>query len=76
MARTVDPTGAMTLGNMRQNGVRRLIAYCYGNGCHHQEVVDVERWRDDIEIPSVGPRLRCQRCGRLGADVRPNWNER
>jgi hypothetical protein len=22
-----------------------------------------------------GPRLRCERCGHLGANARPNWNE-
>jgi hypothetical protein len=58
--RNTAPTGAVTIGNTRQNGVRRLIAYCYGSGCYHQAVIDVEGWRDDIEIPSIGSRLRCQ----------------
>jgi hypothetical protein len=24
-------------------------------------------------MPSFGPRLRCEPCGRLGANTRPNW---
>jgi hypothetical protein len=38
-------------------------------------VVDVERYGDDVPVPWFGPRLRCERCGHLGADARPNWNE-
>jgi len=30
-------------------------------------------WNDTV--PWFGPRLRCERCGHLGADARPNWNE-
>jgi len=65
----------MTLGNMRQNGVRTLDAWCLGRDCHHHSVVDVSAMGDDIEVPSIGPRVRCERCGHLGADARPNWSE-
>jgi hypothetical protein len=60
----------MTLGNMRQNGVRGL------NGGRHQAVVEVERLVDDVEGPSIGPPLPCQGCGARGVDARPNWSER
>jgi len=76
MARSTEPILPMTLGNMRQNGVRRLIAYCHANGCHHEAVIDVEGWPDDIPVPSIGPRLRCQKCGNRSAEARPNWKER
>ncbi len=62
--------------NMRANGVRTLAAWCLGRGCHHQSVVDVERYGDDVSVPWFGPRLHCERCGHLGADARPNWSER
>jgi len=65
----------MTLGNMRENGVRTLAVYCLGRDCHHQTVLKVERYPDDMPLPAFGPRMRCQRCGHLGADARPNWNE-
>jgi hypothetical protein len=63
-----------TIGNMRQQDVQSLFVYC--NGCHHQTVLNVDSFGDDVTVPSFGPRMRCQRCGVVGADVRPNWNER
>jgi hypothetical protein len=65
----------MTLGNMRANGVRSLSALCQGRGCDHHRVVNVDGFGDDVSVPSFGPRMRCELCNHLGADVRPNWNE-
>jgi hypothetical protein len=65
----------MTLGNMRANGVRALAVWCLGRGCDHHRVIEVERYGDDVPVPWLGPRLRCERCGHLGADARPDWNE-
>jgi hypothetical protein len=65
----------MTLGNMRANGVRTLAAWCLGRGCNHFRVLDVSSYPDDVPVPSFGPRLRCEVCGNLVADARPNWNE-
>jgi hypothetical protein len=66
----------MTLGNMRANGVRKLDVYCSGPWCHHHGVIDVDGYGDDVPVPSFGPRLRCERCGNMGAEARPNWGER
>ena len=66
----------MTLGNMRANGVRSLLVNCSNVNCRHEAIVNVDGLSDDIPVPSLGPRMRCQRCGQLGADARPNWNER
>jgi hypothetical protein len=30
---------------------------------------------DDVPVPSFGPRMVCTRCGIIGADARPNWQE-
>jgi hypothetical protein len=46
-----------------------------GRGCDHYRVLDVSAYPDDLPVPSFGPRLRCERCGHLGADAWPNWNE-
>jgi hypothetical protein len=62
----------MTLSNMRANGVRTLAVWCSGRGCGHHRVIDVERYGDDVPVPRFGPRLRCERCGHLGADARAN----
>ena len=66
----------MTLGNMRANGVRTLAVWCSGLDCGHHRAVDVERYGDDLSVPWFGPRMRCERCGHLGADARPNWSDR
>jgi hypothetical protein len=65
----------MTLGNMRTNGVQTLAAWCLGFGCNHFGILDVSAYPDDLPVPAFSPRLRCERCGHLGADARPNWNE-
>ena len=31
----------MTLGNMREQGVQHLIAYCLNDTCRHQALIDV-----------------------------------
>jgi len=66
----------MTLGNMRRNGVRTLAVHCGGRYCHHESVLDVSDYADDVPVPAFGPRTVCTRCGAIGADARPNWQER
>jgi hypothetical protein len=65
----------MTLGNMRELGVQRLIAFCHNNACRHQAVIDVSSYPDDIEVPSFRRRVKCGKCGGRDIDVRPNWKE-
>lgn len=68
--------GWMTLGNMRANGVRTLAVWCNGHGCNRQAIFDVADYGDDVLVPSFGPRMVCTVCGAIGADTRPNWQER
>jgi hypothetical protein len=65
----------MTLANMRANGVRSLDVWCSGRGQHHT-VINVDAYPGDVTVPNFGPRMVCKICGAIGADVRPNWNER
>jgi hypothetical protein len=37
---------------------------------------NMDDWPDDATVASVGPRMRCDCCGRLGATAVPNWIER
>jgi hypothetical protein len=67
------PLQPMTLGNMRANGVHALP---YDGLGHHHRVLDVSNYPDDVPVPSFGARMVCTVCGAIGADVRPNWNER
>jgi hypothetical protein len=48
----------MTLGNMRQHGVRSFAVACSIG--HHEAII------------SPGPRMVCTKCGIVGADARPN----
>jgi hypothetical protein len=66
----------MTLSNMRANGVRSLIVHCSNVNCRHESIVNVDTIPDDVFVPSLGVRMRCQQCGQRGGDVMPNWNER
>ena len=66
----------MTLSNMRQQGVRSLSVTCGAVCCRHEAVLDVSAFADELVVPSFGPRMVCTVCGAIGADARPNWNER
>jgi hypothetical protein len=63
----------MTLGNMRVQGVRNLIAYCLNDACRHEALIDVSGYPDAIEVRSW--RTKCGKCGGKRVDVRPNWKE-
>jgi hypothetical protein len=67
-------TAPMTLGNIR--GVHTFAVWCLGRSCNHFQILDVSNYSDETSVLYFGPRLRCERCGHLGADARPNWNER
>ena len=63
----------MDLANMRGNGVRSLLIWCLH--CHHEKIMNVNHLRGNLTIPSLGQRMSCFKCGTVGADVRPNWQE-
>ena len=63
----------MTLGNVRSLGVRSLAVTC--ELCHHEAVLSAERWGDDVPVRAFRPHMVCTRCGIVGADARPNWQE-
>jgi hypothetical protein len=45
----------MTLGNMRELGVRSLDVSCWT--CQHHAVLSADRWSDDVAVPTFGPRM-------------------
>ena len=63
----------MTLGNMRELGVRSLAVTC--DLCHHRAVLPAESWGDAVLVRDFRPRMVCTRCGIVGADARPDWRE-
>jgi hypothetical protein len=78
MSRQKQPAGPpMTLGNMRDLGVQRLIASCLNNDCRHTALIDVRSYPPETEILYFKSRVVCAKCGSRGnrIDVRPNWKE-
>jgi hypothetical protein len=65
----------MTLGNMRELGVQRLIACCLNPACRHQALIDLSSYPAETEVPSFQRRAACGKCGGKRVDVRPNWKE-
>jgi DNA-directed RNA polymerase subunit RPC12/RpoP len=72
--RSDSPIEPMDLANMRANGVRSLDVQCHQ--CRHRVIVNVDHLSGYLTVPSFGPKIVCTKCGTIGADVRPNWQER
>ena len=71
------PGPPMTLGNMREQGVRRLIAFCLNDACHHQALIDVLTYPGDTPVPWFQSKVKCGSAEQTDAiDVRPNWKEK
>jgi len=76
MAKQRDKPGSpMTLGSLRQLGVRGLLLICVDPRCRHEATMSVDDYADAIELPSFAPRMVCSRCGGKRIEVRPNWKE-
>ena len=59
---------------MRAQGVRSL--WVIRDLCHHEAVINVDRFGDGVPVPAFGPRIVCTSCGIIGAFARLNWQER
>ena len=58
-----QPGPPMTLGNMREQGVRGLAVYCLNHSCRHHTVINVDSYPHEIEVPSFALRMKCSKCG-------------
>ena len=63
---TTSSARPMTLGNMRQNGVRSLAITCGALHCHHYATINVSGFGDDVPVPAFGSRMVCTVCGAIG----------
>jgi DNA-directed RNA polymerase subunit RPC12/RpoP len=59
----------MSLANMRQNGVRMVIASCAN--CGRSADVNVDLLPETLAVPDAGKRLRCSQCGGKSISTRP-----
>ena len=62
----------MTLANMRENGVRSVIASCAN--CGRAADVNVDLLPETLTVPETGKRLRCSQCGGKTISTRPAWH--
>ena len=68
------PVPPMDLANMREQGVRGLIAYCLNGSCRHQAIIDVSTYPGDTLVPSFRSKVK-RGARRNKIDVVPNWKE-
>jgi hypothetical protein len=66
----------ITLGEMRESGMRRVLVYCGDFRCSHHTDISADQWPDEVRLSDLEPRFVCEACGRRGADVRPNFDGR
>jgi transposase len=65
MASPKHPPGPpMTLGNMRRQGVRSLIAYCLNDACRHQAIIDVSSYPGDTLVSWFRSKVKCAKCAK------------
>src|SRR5271166_6611900 len=53
------PGPTMDLANMREQGVRSLIAYCLNDACRHQAVIDVSSYPGDTAVRWFRSKVKC-----------------
>jgi hypothetical protein len=63
--------GPTTFRNIRSPGARSLVVTSTVRG--FRTIVSAEVYGDDAAMLLLGPRMRFSRCGKLSADVRPDW---
>jgi hypothetical protein len=66
----------MTLGEMRELGIRHLWISCLNRACQHDALLDVSSYPAGVQILSLRHHMKCEKCGSRNVDVRPYWNER
>ncbi|MCK1543969.1 hypothetical protein IVA98_13660 [Bradyrhizobium sp. 160] len=72
----------ITLGQMRnpdggRGGTRHLLVCCADYKCGHMvrlASAEVDQWPDDLRLSDLEPKFTCRKCGRRGADVRPDFD--
>jgi hypothetical protein len=65
----------MDLAKLRWRGVRSLDLQCLNPKCRHRTLLNVDSYPSETLVQSFGPKMVCTKCGFIGADARPNWND-
>ena len=54
--------------------MRGILVYCADYHSSHSVALNADRWPDEVRLSDIEDRFVCQRCGKRGADVRPDWS--
>jgi hypothetical protein len=69
----MDRPTKITFGEMRASGVRGVVVYCGDYKCSHSVTINADKWPDDVRLSDIEGQFTCTRCGKRGADVRPDF---
>ena len=65
----------VTVSASRASGLHTVSVFCEGRDCHHDSVVSLDGWSDDMPIPDMVLHLRCSKCGGRQIKVMINVTE-
>ena len=63
----------ITLGEVREIGVRGVLVYCSDYHCSHWTAISGDRGPDDARLSDLEPLFVCQACGTRYAQLRPDF---
>ena len=66
----------ITLGELREIGIRGLLIYCSDCRGNNNIAISGERWPDHVRLSDLEPLFTCTACGLTGADapIKGNFN--
>jgi hypothetical protein len=71
---SADRPQKITFGEMRKSGVRGVLIWCSDYRCSHHIEMSADQWPDHIRGSDIEGRFVCTKCGRRGANIRPNFD--
>jgi hypothetical protein len=54
--------------------VRGVLVYRADYRCSHSIAISADRWPDDTRLSDIESSFTCTKCGKRGAEVRPDFN--
>lgn len=64
-----------TIASSRASGLNTVAAFCEARGCHHDAVISLKGWPDNLPVPDMALHLRCSKCGGKSIKVMINVRE-
>jgi hypothetical protein len=65
----------ITIADIWIHGQKSVLVYCSNAPrCHHFSKVSIDKWPNNLSLSDLELRFVCTCCGRIGAEVRPDWD--